>query len=40
MRAAGLALARRMGWLMAAELRAHGVDLSFAPCVDLDYGVE
>ena len=35
----GLALARDMGWLMAAELRAHGVDLSFAPCVDLDYGV-
>ena len=28
-----------MGWLMAAELRAHGVDLSFAPCVDLDYGM-
>lgn len=36
---AGLELARRMGWLMAAELRACGVDLSFAPCVDLDYGV-
>src|SRR3954468_18716304 len=36
---AGIALARSMGWLMAAELRAHGVDLSFAPCVDLDYGV-
>jgi beta-N-acetylhexosaminidase len=36
---AGLELARRMGWLMAAELRAHGVDLSFAPCVDIDYGV-
>src|SRR3954469_24372678 len=35
----GLQLARSMGWLMAAELRAHGVDLSFAPCVDLDYGV-
>lgn len=35
---AGLELARRVGWLMAAELRAHGVDLSFAPCVDLDYG--
>ena len=35
----GLTLARSMGWLMAAELRAHGVDLSFAPCVDLDYGV-
>lgn len=25
-------------WLMAAELRASGVDLSFAPVVDLDYG--
>jgi beta-N-acetylhexosaminidase len=36
--AAGLELARRLGWLMAAELRAHGVDLSFTPCVDLDYG--
>jgi beta-N-acetylhexosaminidase len=38
-RAAGLSLARELGWLMAAELRAAGVDLSFAPCVDLDYGV-
>jgi beta-N-acetylhexosaminidase len=36
---AGLELAQRMGWLMAAELRAHGIDLSFAPCVDLDYGL-
>lgn len=36
---AGTALARELGWLMAAELRAHGVDLSFAPVVDLDYGV-
>jgi beta-N-acetylhexosaminidase len=36
---AGVAFARSMGWLMAAELRAHGVDLSFAPCVDLDYGL-
>lgn len=36
---AGLELAHSMGWLMAAELRAHGVDLSFAPCVDIDYGV-
>ncbi|HLG52661.1 MAG TPA: beta-N-acetylhexosaminidase [Steroidobacteraceae bacterium] len=35
----GLVIARRLGWLMAAELRAVGVDLSFAPCVDLDYGV-
>jgi beta-N-acetylhexosaminidase len=34
-----LRLARALGWLMAAELRAHGVDISFAPCVDLDYGV-
>lgn len=36
---AALATARQLGWLMAAELRAHGVDISFAPCVDLDYGV-
>jgi beta-N-acetylhexosaminidase len=36
---AGLDLARHMGWLMAAELRAAGIDLSFAPCVDLDYGI-
>jgi beta-N-acetylhexosaminidase len=35
---AGLELARRTGWLMAAELRSHGVDISFAPVVDLDYG--
>ena len=34
-----VALARGLGWLMAAELRAQGVDLSFAPCVDLDNGV-
>jgi beta-N-acetylhexosaminidase len=36
---AGVALARAVGWLMAAELRAHGVDISFAPDVDLDLGV-
>jgi beta-N-acetylhexosaminidase len=36
---AGMALARAIGWLMAAELRAHGVDISFAPCVDLDLGL-
>jgi beta-N-acetylhexosaminidase len=27
------------GWLMAAELRSVGVDMSFAPCVDLDLGL-
>ena len=37
--ATGLDLARRHGWLMAAELLACGVDFSFAPCVDLDYGL-
>ena len=36
---AGCALARQLGWLMASELRALGIDLSLAPCVDLDYGV-
>lgn len=35
----GLVFAQSVGWLMAAELRAVGVDFSFAPCVDLDYGV-
>jgi beta-N-acetylhexosaminidase len=35
----GLAMARELGWLMAAELLGAGLDLSFAPCVDLDYGL-
>ena len=33
------ALARQVGWLIASELRAAGIDLCFAPCVDLDWGV-
>ncbi len=32
-------LARLAGWLIASELRAAGIDLCFAPCVDLDWGV-
>jgi beta-N-acetylhexosaminidase len=35
---AGRELARQCGWLMAAELRGIGIDISFAPVVDLDYG--
>lgn len=31
--------AETTGWLMAVELRAVGVDFSFAPVLDLDYGV-
>ncbi|WP_235027164.1 beta-N-acetylhexosaminidase [Cognatazoarcus halotolerans] len=31
--------ARETGFLLAAELRACGVDLSFTPVLDLDYGV-
>ena len=34
-----LQLARSVGWLMAGELHGAGIDFSFAPCVDLDYGV-
>lgn len=31
-------LARGTGYVLAAELRAHGVDLSFTPVLDLDFG--
>jgi len=34
-----LPLARQAGWLIASELRAAGIDLCFAPCIDLDWGV-
>jgi beta-N-acetylhexosaminidase len=30
--------AASVGYVLAAELRAHGVDFSFAPVLDLDYG--
>ena len=31
-------LAREIGFVLAAELRAHGVDLSFTPVLDVDFG--
>ncbi|HEX7218447.1 MAG TPA: beta-N-acetylhexosaminidase [Burkholderiales bacterium] len=30
--------ARGAAYIIGAELGAHGIDLSFAPCLDLDYG--
>ncbi|MEO8163860.1 MAG: beta-N-acetylhexosaminidase [Betaproteobacteria bacterium] len=34
----GRNLARDTGYVLAAELRAHGIDLSFTPVLDLDFG--
>ncbi|MFV1922825.1 MAG: beta-N-acetylhexosaminidase [Methylotenera sp.] len=31
-------LAEEAGWVLASELRAHGVDFSFTPILDMDYG--
>jgi beta-N-acetylhexosaminidase len=37
-RAQALRLAHDTGFVLAAELRAHGVDLSFTPVLDVDHG--
>lgn len=31
-------MAQAVGFVLAAELRAHGVDITFAPVLDVDYG--
>jgi beta-N-acetylhexosaminidase len=31
-------LAEQAGWVLAAELRAYGVDFSFTPVLDIDFG--
>ncbi len=36
--AQGIAAARGCGFVIASELQAHGVDFSFAPVLDVDYG--
>src|SRR6185503_213435 len=37
-RSAGLEAARAAAYVIGAELAAHGLDFSFAPVLDLDYG--
>jgi beta-N-acetylhexosaminidase len=37
-RGQALAAARGCGYVMASELQAHGVDVTFAPVLDVDYG--
>jgi beta-N-acetylhexosaminidase len=37
--AGALQAAVELGWLMATEVAQHGVDISFAPVLDTDYGV-
>ena len=36
--AAAARAATGLGWTLASELRAHGIDFSFTPVLDLDYG--
>ena len=36
--AAAARAATGLGWTLASELRAHGIDFSFNPVLDLDYG--
>ena len=33
-----ICMARQVGYVLASELRAHGIDLSFTPVLDVDHG--